>query len=64
MENNILSLAYDLLQKLCIRRIYVLPDHLEIRYEVDNQAIIAYGSTEEELVENFYSLYQELNDSE
>ena len=64
MENNILTLAYNLLQELGIRRIRVFPDYFEIRYEVDNQAVIAYGSTEEELVENFYYLYQELRDCE
>jgi len=64
MENNILTLAYNLLQELGIRRVKVFPDHFEIKYETDNQAVIAYGSTEEELVENFYYLYQELRDRE
>lgn len=57
---DILELACKLLEQLSINRIFVYKDHLEIRKEFENQAIIAYGKTENEVIENFYYLYQEL----
>lgn len=59
-RTEVLSLAYNLLEELNIRRVYQFKDHLEIHKEFDNQAIIAKGATEEEVIENFYYLYQEL----
>jgi len=57
---NNLELGYKLLKELNIKFYYQLEDRLEIRYYFDNQAIIAYGNTEEECVSNFYDLYQGL----
>lgn len=62
--NQILSLAYNLLKELNIKTVYEYKDHLEIRYYKDNQAIIAYGKNDKELIENFYELYQELYNPE
>lgn len=55
-----IELAYNLLKELNIRHMKVLKDHLELDYIIGNQQIIAFGNTEDELVENFYYLYQEL----
>ena len=60
MNLQILNLAYNLLKKLGIAHMTVLKDRLELKYQFENQAIIAYGGSEEELVENFYYLYEEL----
>lgn len=62
-ETEIIAAAYNLLKELNIHRIFQFKDHLEIRKEFDNQAIIARGKTEEEVIENFYQLYNELFDA-
>lgn len=60
VKSEIINAAYDLLKALNIHRVFQFKDHLEIRKEFDNQAIIAKGATEEEVIENFYQLYNEL----
>lgn len=50
----------NLLEMLGIKRYFVFPDHLELRYQNNNQAIIAHGKTELEVITNFYELYKEL----
>lgn len=55
-----INAAYNLLKELNIHRVFQFKDHLEIRKEFENQAIIAMGGTEEEVLENFYQLYNEL----
>ena len=60
MSLSLLELGYQLLEKLNIRRLYVFPEHLELHFTNDNSKIIAFGNTEEEVIENFYQLYQEM----
>lgn len=60
VEPETINAAYSLLEELKINRIFQFKDHLEIRKEFENQAIIAMGETEEDVIENFYQLYNEL----
>ena len=60
MNKTFLQLGYELLKELGITTVKVYPNKLEIIKTFDNQQIIAWGKTEEEVVENFYYLYQEL----
>lgn len=56
---TLLELGHDLLCHLKINRVFVFPDHLEIRYEGNGKLIVAYGKTESEVIENFYELYEQ-----
>jgi hypothetical protein len=62
-NESLLSLGYNLLKELGIAHMHVLDDRLELEHTFGNQKIIAYGQTEKELVENFYSLYLDLKKS-
>ena len=55
---SIIESAYKLLEDLGIRYVVFNRDHLELQYNFPNQQITAFGKTEEEVVENFYHLYQ------
>ena len=61
---NTLELGYKLLKELNIKFYYQLKDRLEIRYYFNNQAVIAYGKTIDEVISNFYQLYKDLTDSD
>lgn len=54
-----LELGRELLCRLKINRVFVFPDHLEIRYESEGKLVVAYGKTENEAVENFYELHEQ-----
>jgi len=56
---TLLELGCNLLQELNIHTLFVLRDHLEIRYEGKGKQIIAFGSTEEEVIQNFYEIYEQ-----
>lgn len=56
---TLLELGCKLLQELGIRTVFVLKDHLEIRYEGEGKQVIAFGKTEKEAIENFYELHEQ-----
>ena len=55
---DILELGLTLLKELKIHKIYLVDNHLELRYECNNQAVIAFGKTQDETIINFYENYQ------
>lgn len=60
MNETILQLGYQLLEQLGITHMQVHKKGLRIVKMFDNQKIIAFGDTQDEVVYNFYYLYQEL----
>ena len=56
---TLLELGCNLLQELKIHSLFVLTNHLEIRYEQKGITIIAFGKTEKEVIENFYELHEQ-----
>lgn len=56
---TLLELGHNLLCRLKINRIFVFPDHFELRYQNEGKLVIAYGKTESETIENFYELYKQ-----
>ena len=51
--------AYNLLRELGINQVMCCKFEFRIQYDLPNQQIIAFGHTEQEVVENFYDLYNE-----